>query len=83
MLTRRRFCCAAAASAAVIARSRRAFAATYDLLIKGGRVIDPSLGSMRCAMSRLRRPHRRRRGQHAGDSADDMMTRAASSSCRG
>jgi dihydroorotase len=44
MLTRRRFCCAAAASAAVIARSRRAFAATYDLLIKGGRVIDPSLG---------------------------------------
>jgi len=44
MLTRRRFFCAAAAGAAMFARIPRVFAATYDLLIKGGRVIDPSLG---------------------------------------
>jgi dihydroorotase len=35
---------AATVAAAVIARMPRAFAATYDLVIKGGRVIDPSLG---------------------------------------
>jgi dihydroorotase len=35
---------AATVAAAMIARMPRAFAATYDLLIKGGRVIDPSLG---------------------------------------
>ena len=28
----------------MLARIPTAFAATYDLLIKGGRVIDPSLG---------------------------------------
>jgi dihydroorotase len=31
-------------AAAMISRMPRAFAATYDLVIKGGRVIDPSLG---------------------------------------
>jgi dihydroorotase len=35
---------AATVAAAMIARMPRAFAATYDLVIKGGRVIDPSLG---------------------------------------
>jgi dihydroorotase len=44
MMNRRQFCCAAAASAAMLARIPTAFAATYDLLIKGGRVIDPSVG---------------------------------------
>jgi dihydroorotase len=44
MLNRRQFLAAAAAtSAAMFVRSRRAFAATYDLIIKGGRVIDPSV----------------------------------------
>ena len=43
-MNRRQFCCAAAASAALLARIPTAFAATYDLLIKGGRVIDPSVG---------------------------------------
>ncbi len=44
MMNRRQFCCAAAAGAAMLARIPTAFAATYDLLIKGGRVIDPSVG---------------------------------------
>jgi len=44
MLTRRRFISAAAASAAMFSRIPNVFAATYDLLVKGGRVIDPSLG---------------------------------------
>jgi dihydroorotase len=44
MLTRRRFVCAAAAGAAMFARIPKVFAATYDLIVKGGRVIDPSLG---------------------------------------
>jgi dihydroorotase len=46
MLNRRRLLRTGAATvaAATIARMPRAFAATYDLLIKGGRVIDPSLG---------------------------------------
>jgi dihydroorotase len=35
---------AATLAAAMISRMPRAFAATYDLVIKGGRVIDPSLG---------------------------------------
>jgi len=39
----RRQCFGAAASAALLAGAPRAFAATYDLIIKGGRVIDPSL----------------------------------------
>ena len=44
MLNRRQFLAAAAAtSAAMFVRRRRAFAATYDLIIKGGRVIDPSV----------------------------------------
>jgi dihydroorotase len=44
MFTRRRFVCAAAAGAAMLARIPNVLAATYDLVIKGGRVIDPSLG---------------------------------------
>lgn len=45
MMNRRQFCCAAAAGAAMLARIPAAFAAaTYDLVIKGGRVIDPSIG---------------------------------------
>ena len=44
MMNRRQFCCAAAAGAAMLARIPSTFAATYDLLIKGGRVIDPSVG---------------------------------------
>jgi len=45
MLNRRRFLSVAAASAgaALFARARRVFAASYDLIIKGGRVIDPSV----------------------------------------
>jgi dihydroorotase len=43
MITRRQFC-AGTASAAILAHAPHAFAATYDLIIKGGRVIDPSLG---------------------------------------
>src|ERR1700719_589046 len=46
MLNRRQFLSAAAASAATFARTPRAFAAQgsrYDLMIKGGRVIDPSV----------------------------------------
>jgi dihydroorotase len=42
MLNRRQFL-NAAAGAAIFARSPRAFAAKYDLIIKGGRVIDPSV----------------------------------------
>jgi len=42
MMNRRQFC--ATASAAILAHSPRAFAATYDIVIKGGRVIDPSVG---------------------------------------
>jgi dihydroorotase len=44
MMNRRQFVCAGAASAALFARVPKAFAATYDLIIKGGRVIDPSVG---------------------------------------
>jgi len=43
MITRRQFC-ASAAGAAILVRAPNAFAATYDMIIKGGRVIDPSLG---------------------------------------
>jgi dihydroorotase len=45
MVNRREFCAAAAATAASVAFGSRAFAADarYDLVIKGGRVIDPSL----------------------------------------
>ena len=44
MFNRRQFLTAAAAAgAATLVRGTRLFAATYDLIIKGGRVIDPSL----------------------------------------
>src|SRR5207245_700977 len=43
MIDRRRFLCTAAACAAWATRIPNARAATYDLVIKGGRVIDPSL----------------------------------------
>src|SRR5580692_8492823 len=43
MLNRRQFFSAAAAGAAMLARGTKAFAAKYDLIIKGGRVIDPSV----------------------------------------
>ena len=43
MVNRRRFV-AAAAGAALLARIPRAFAKTYDLLIRRGRIIDPSVG---------------------------------------
>jgi dihydroorotase len=44
MLTRRRFFHAATAGAAMLTRIPNVLAATYDLVIKGGRVVDPSLG---------------------------------------
>lgn len=43
-MNRRQFCGIAATAVAMLARMPGAFAATYDLLIKGGRVIDPSVG---------------------------------------
>jgi dihydroorotase len=45
MLNRRQFVCAAAAGAAAFARVTNVLAQTprYDLIVKGGRVIDPSL----------------------------------------
>ena len=44
MMNRRQILRAAAAGAAMMTRMRNAQAATYDLIIKGGRVIDPSVG---------------------------------------
>jgi dihydroorotase len=45
MMNRRQFVVGSgAAGAALLARMSKAFAATYDLVIKGGRVIDPSMG---------------------------------------
>jgi len=44
MMNRREILCAAAAGAATFAGMPKVWAATYDLLIKGGRVIDPSVG---------------------------------------
>jgi dihydroorotase len=44
MMNRRQILRAAAAGAAMVTRIPNAQAATYDLLIKGGRVIDPSVG---------------------------------------
>ena len=44
MMNRRQFLTTSAATAAMLARAPRASAATYDLLIKGGRLIDPSVG---------------------------------------
>ena len=43
MMTRRNFFLATAAGAAALSRTTNLFAATYDLVIKGGHVIDPSL----------------------------------------
>jgi dihydroorotase len=43
-MNRRQMLCAAAAGAAILARIPEVWAATYDLLIKGGRIIDPSVG---------------------------------------
>ena len=43
MMNRRQFVYAAAASAAMFARASNVLAATYDLIVKGGHVIDPSL----------------------------------------
>jgi dihydroorotase len=44
MMNRRQFCRAAAVGAVLFVRVPHAGAASYDLLIQGGRVIDPSLG---------------------------------------
>jgi len=45
MMNRRQLICTGVASAALIPGTmRKALAATYDLIIKGGRVIDPSVG---------------------------------------
>jgi dihydroorotase len=44
MMDRRQFVYAGAAGAALLAGIPKAYAAGYDLLIKGGRVIDPSMG---------------------------------------
>jgi dihydroorotase len=43
MINRRQFVYAGAATAALLGAARGAHAATYDLIIKGGRVIDPSI----------------------------------------
>jgi dihydroorotase len=43
MLNRRQFFTAAATGAAILVRGPKAFAARYDLIIRGGRVIDPSV----------------------------------------
>lgn len=43
MVNRRQFVYSAAVSVVALARGSAAFAAEYDLIIKGGRVIDPSL----------------------------------------
>src|SRR5262245_57764227 len=43
MINRRQLMCGAA-GAAFLARVPNAFAATYDVIIRGGRVIDPSVG---------------------------------------
>lgn len=43
MMNRRQFLHATAAGVAMLARPAQVFAARYDLIIRGGRVIDPSL----------------------------------------
>lgn len=43
MMNRRQFVHAAAASALTLSRTAAGFAADHDLIVKGGRVIDPSL----------------------------------------
>jgi dihydroorotase len=44
MMDRRQFVTTGAAGAALFGRVRTAHAAAYDLIIRGGRVIDPSTG---------------------------------------
>jgi dihydroorotase len=44
MMSRRQFLSAAAAGAVVYGRIPHAFAQDYELIIKGGRVVDPSIG---------------------------------------
>jgi dihydroorotase len=44
MINRRQLVCGGIAGAALLTRPPKGFAATYDLIIKGGRVIDPSVG---------------------------------------
>src|SRR5439155_20647302 len=44
VMNRRQFVTVAAAGAVMCTRMPRAFAQTYELVIKGGRVIDPSIG---------------------------------------
>src|SRR5256885_11547183 len=44
VMNRRQFVTVAAAGAVMFTRMPRAFAQTYELVIKGGRVIDPSIG---------------------------------------
>jgi hypothetical protein len=63
MMTRRNFFLATAAGAAVLSRSTNLFAATYDLIIKGGHVIDPSLRTAASAEP----PHPLRRIGHGDD----------------
>ena len=55
MMNRRQFVCTGAA--ALFAHVPKARAATYDLIIKGGRVIDPSAGLD--AIGDVAIPHRR------------------------
>ncbi len=43
MINRRQFVYAAASAAAMLTRTTHTFAASYDLIIKGGRFIDPSV----------------------------------------
>jgi dihydroorotase len=43
MMNRRQLVHASAVGAALLARVPKVLAATYDLIIKGGRVIDPSV----------------------------------------
>src|SRR5262245_3194516 len=44
MMNRRQFVCVASAAPVLLGRAVKALAATYDLIIRGGRVIDPSVG---------------------------------------
>ena len=44
MMNRRQFVAAAAAGAAMFARIPNVFAQSIELIIKGGRVVDPSIG---------------------------------------
>ena len=44
MMNRRQFFCSAAATATMLAAAPNAFAQSFELIIKGGRVIDPSIG---------------------------------------